>query len=355
MAVPSSGQLSLVGIFSEVNEDDYTSMNPDGEQPSLRMASTGGSPPNQAINTNSSSYPNSSAPFQMSEFYGYDHDAAAPWNNNTDWYDSLAQTPWLDTYIKHRIDLGYATTYATNGELADVESWAQDGDIISGATLTYSTSTTTPGYINCDSVGNDCANSYGVGSLQASWNPFLGVGSPSNGTTVFVWFKRHSSTDSMIWCASNGGNQFSLAIKSLSNGKVKVEGNTDNSGTEYAHTITSPNTLANNVWHCVALTTRSFSGSKGSTSAIQGYFRQDNGGSASTMEKFGTEALSSYSGTSKSPPWGIGCTADSASNPSDKFNGDVGLVIVYNYGNFGGTTDSKLNELVTSTESKFGH
>ena len=76
MAVPSSGELSLVGIFSELNEDDYTSMNPDQEVISLTNCSTGGNPPNQTINTgnNPSNRPDGSAPHAMSEFYSYDHD-----------------------------------------------------------------------------------------------------------------------------------------------------------------------------------------------------------------------------------------------------------------------------------------
>tara|TARA_R110000822_G_scaffold308645_1_gene436868 strand:- start:1001 stop:2254 length:1254 start_codon:yes stop_codon:yes gene_type:complete len=79
MAVPTTGSLSLLGIFSEKNEDDYTASNTDGESNfSLRGLSsnshndsTGG---NININTNSSSYPDSSNPYAMSEFYGYDHD-----------------------------------------------------------------------------------------------------------------------------------------------------------------------------------------------------------------------------------------------------------------------------------------
>ena len=31
MAVPSTGTLSMVGIFSEKNEDDYSAFNEDGE------------------------------------------------------------------------------------------------------------------------------------------------------------------------------------------------------------------------------------------------------------------------------------------------------------------------------------
>ena len=78
MAVPSSGELSLVGIFSELNEDDYTSMNPDATVISLRNCSLGGSPPGEAINTSgnaASNRPDGSAPHAMSEFYSYDHDA----------------------------------------------------------------------------------------------------------------------------------------------------------------------------------------------------------------------------------------------------------------------------------------
>ena len=83
MAVPSSGNsLSMRGIFSEKNENDYTAANMDGESNlSLRGlssnshddTSTGG---NINLNANSTNKPDQSAPHSMSEFYGYDHDAA---------------------------------------------------------------------------------------------------------------------------------------------------------------------------------------------------------------------------------------------------------------------------------------
>ena len=92
MAVPSSGSLSMKGIFSEKNEDDYTAANMDGETNlSLRGLSSDshddtGSGGN--INNNSDGWLSDdntsdpaqdgsnigSAPFKMSEFYGYDHD-----------------------------------------------------------------------------------------------------------------------------------------------------------------------------------------------------------------------------------------------------------------------------------------
>jgi len=98
MAVPSSGTLSMKGIFSEKNENDYTAANMDGESNlSLRGlssnshsdTSTGGN-----INLNSASAsnpPNQTAPYAMSEFYSYDHDYAAAqafWTNGTTAYDT---------------------------------------------------------------------------------------------------------------------------------------------------------------------------------------------------------------------------------------------------------------------------
>mgnify|MGYP001207206101 CR=1 FL=1 len=98
MAVPGSGTLSMKGIFSEKNENDYTAANMDGESNlSLRGlssnshsdTSTGGN-----INLNSASAsnpPNQTAPYSMSEFYSYDHDYAAPqasWTYGTTSYDT---------------------------------------------------------------------------------------------------------------------------------------------------------------------------------------------------------------------------------------------------------------------------
>ena len=82
MAVPNSGnELSLASIYFELNDNDYTAFDPDDldfdeDGMSLLNLSTGGNPPNEAINTGnaSSNRPDGSAPHAMSEFYGYDHD-----------------------------------------------------------------------------------------------------------------------------------------------------------------------------------------------------------------------------------------------------------------------------------------
>jgi len=95
MAVPSSGSLSMLGIFSEKNEDDYGAANIDGENSiSLRGLSSdshddtgsGGNINNNSDgwlsddNTSNPAQDGSniqSAPFSMKEFYGYDHDHVA--------------------------------------------------------------------------------------------------------------------------------------------------------------------------------------------------------------------------------------------------------------------------------------
>ena len=70
MAVPSSGAISLGGIYSELDAGDYTELNDEGEQVSLQGASTGTI---STINTNNASAdrPDGSTPHAMSEFYSY--------------------------------------------------------------------------------------------------------------------------------------------------------------------------------------------------------------------------------------------------------------------------------------------
>ena len=85
MAVPASGNsLSMLGIFSEKNENDYTAANIDGENSiSLRGLSSnshGDTASGGNINLNADSAgnaPNQTAPYAMSEFYTYDHDATS--------------------------------------------------------------------------------------------------------------------------------------------------------------------------------------------------------------------------------------------------------------------------------------
>ena len=92
MAVPSSGEIKLSGIAQEKNQDDYYSDDSEvfsygnislrGLSNNSHNDTAGG---NINLSTNSSSVPNQTEPYQMSEFYGYDHDAAPAftWGNIT--------------------------------------------------------------------------------------------------------------------------------------------------------------------------------------------------------------------------------------------------------------------------------
>lgn len=78
MAVPSSGEITLVGIFSEKNENDYSAFNTDGETDfSLRGLSDDGEDDSLSlggINLNGANTgQDQTVPHAMSEFYSYDH------------------------------------------------------------------------------------------------------------------------------------------------------------------------------------------------------------------------------------------------------------------------------------------
>lgn len=79
MAVPSSGQLCLRGITREKAYDSYTCFySPPVVSPfkGYELQDLSDGTQYGTINTNSPSYPDGTAPHCMSEWYGYDHDAA---------------------------------------------------------------------------------------------------------------------------------------------------------------------------------------------------------------------------------------------------------------------------------------
>ena len=83
MAVPSSGTLTLSGLASEKITDDYTDNDIGaGDEISLRDITLGGNANSHTTfdvtNGFSAQHPNNQASYGMSEFYSYDHDAAAP-------------------------------------------------------------------------------------------------------------------------------------------------------------------------------------------------------------------------------------------------------------------------------------
>lgn len=81
MAVPSSGVIKFSGIAAELVNDDYTDADFD-DVLTLKDMTVGGNANGSSenfdsINSNSEYKPDSSTPYKMSEFYSYDHDAAA--------------------------------------------------------------------------------------------------------------------------------------------------------------------------------------------------------------------------------------------------------------------------------------
>ena len=77
MAVPGSGEISLGKIRQELQAANYTSGPYTAASTSLDLAENG---TYATINTCSPYYPLSANPANMSEWYGYDHDALCPFN-----------------------------------------------------------------------------------------------------------------------------------------------------------------------------------------------------------------------------------------------------------------------------------
>ena len=351
MAVPSSGQLSLTSIHAELNEDDYYE-NADGMSPSLYGLSTGGAPVNEAINTNSASYPDGSAPYTMGKFYGYDHDAAPAWNNNTDWY-STEVASWWNTYEKFRIDFGYNSSYNDNGmstQVYDVEGWGADSDIVSSAVHTASTSATTPGYITGDGSA-DCVHSWDEGALQSPMDLAGG-----NGTTIMIWFRKHTAHNGTLFSISdNTNNGKLLEINSLSGGAFQIR--VKNTSGNWQTRTTSTSAFPANVWRCLVANFDSYAGNKGSTYRINGFCNAYDGSAQRwTADGSSSDTLSTTAWDTETTPYGIGCIPSSSSAGTNVFDGDIALVsIMKGLGaNYGENSDSKLDGWIDSTHEKMG-
>lgn len=113
MAVPSSGEIKMSGLAKEMLQDDYNATN-GYTNISLTAMSTSTSP--YAVNSGSASYPDGTAPHKMSEFYGYDNDAA----NSTAFTSSVKGT------TSTACGLSLNTTYYHDGAAAE----PQVGDFV---------------------------------------------------------------------------------------------------------------------------------------------------------------------------------------------------------------------------------
>ena len=109
MAVPTSGTLRLASIRNELQNNSYTSTFT-GSPTSLKSASLGLHATINVANINANK-PDTSTPYAMSEFYGYDHDgsigtspgsfsqatSAAQNNNRTITISTADNSPWSVT------------------------------------------------------------------------------------------------------------------------------------------------------------------------------------------------------------------------------------------------------------------
>jgi hypothetical protein len=146
MAVPASGAISLLKIFSEKNEDDYTANNADGENSfSLRGLSSDSnndsSGGNINLNTTSNPLPDQLTSHKMSEFYGYDHDLNDGSHTFTariksGLYSHIAYTSSgnVSTYATGYI--GYTGDLSNNGQYSSFSDGSMPGGMVTNAQAT---------------------------------------------------------------------------------------------------------------------------------------------------------------------------------------------------------------------------
>ena len=98
MAVPSTGPLSLAKMRNEILESDYNHSlyGYTANKTSLQFLSTG---LHGSINQSANPKPDGSAPYSMSEFYGYDHDAASITQIGSTISGSYSCTTWQNVSI----------------------------------------------------------------------------------------------------------------------------------------------------------------------------------------------------------------------------------------------------------------
>ena len=115
MAVPGSGALSLAGIGAEVKNNAYDASST-GSVTLATLATT------TDINSNSTEAPNSTAPHAMSEWYGYDHDAAPAFT------DSNAVAKSITTGVGQAIVISSTSTYSlTQSDAFTIGFWIKAG------------------------------------------------------------------------------------------------------------------------------------------------------------------------------------------------------------------------------------
>ena len=219
MAVPSSGSLSMLGIFSEKNEDDYGAANIDGENSiSLRGLSSDshddtGSGGN--INNNSDGWLSDdntsdpaqdgsniqSAPFSMKEFYGYKHNHVAQVIlHSTTFQPQFRQ--WVVPYQPQRAGSGFTTSNnSSNNSPTNMGSVTSQGTFALGgktgvnlaSLYNYDTNQTSDAN-NGEKIILQFHHASGSNFTDSGWTTCKIYSGSSNSGTLVVTLTRSSAT-----------------------------------------------------------------------------------------------------------------------------------------------------------------
>ena len=201
MAVPSSGEITLDGIFTEKNESDYDAMFAEENIISLAGLSRDNIDDSDGgeinINQNSTSKPNDSPPFQMSEFYGYDHDAASS-TSFSSMYSSFSQAILTTTAAAYSLVKTFVVVNGSGALTISIGSIAPNSGTLSVA----ASSTGDPGTSGTANSGTGWVTE----ASTLSHTPTLWS---QSGTTIYLRFRVNpapsANSDARTVTISNNG------------------------------------------------------------------------------------------------------------------------------------------------------
>ena len=202
MTVPSSGELKMLGIFSEVNEGDYSALNQDGtDNISLANLSTGTF---GTINTanDASDRPDGSVPHSMSEFYNYDHGATSlstgltdalyteNVSSNSSWRefdlsDEISLTPYrgIDArLVIHYFNGSSGTSFQGDFQVGSIVQFGSGNVNFELSTTGWQTTRSDISLANASNYSNASFFNLATGTTSGRWNVRSNSGTPSGGT-----------------------------------------------------------------------------------------------------------------------------------------------------------------------------
>ena len=185
MALPSSGTIKFSELAAELNRDT-------SEPIGAKAAARGDY---EAINTSSSSTPNSTAPFALSEWYGYDHSASSVTDSDYYWLgdgvnDTLRFTNHSSNLFGSNDDFSYSGWFRideTSNQIQQLASFAEASP--SGANMIF---------IQYDSTSNRMKLRFRKGGGGNFHQRFWSISSTNNTSITGV--------NSNGWKSTNRGN-----------------------------------------------------------------------------------------------------------------------------------------------------